>query len=203
MGHTLALDQRLTITPSRDAVELLAATLDEPAWLRDHRLTALATFESLRLARRRRGRVAAHTNGRRPAGELGTSLRRRMPSCLLPSFHSAASEAGLLSHSNGSTTDARARRSARGARSLATPALAGSARVRRARACAPQHRGPHRVRSPHRTERSSLESRAVLLPPARPHRRASHSSTTSVSAPEPPHWGTRWSWQKREAQRLS
>ena len=103
MGHTLALDQRLTITPSRDAVELLAATLDEPAWLRDHRLTALATFESLDWP-------AADEEEWRRTPMDGVPLENwalpqeedaQLPAALVPL---GGSEAGLLSHSNGSTT---------------------------------------------------------------------------------------------------
>ena len=47
MAVATALDKRLTTALSADAVEALSASLDEPDWLRDHRLAALVTFNAL------------------------------------------------------------------------------------------------------------------------------------------------------------
>lgn len=47
MAQAPVLDKQLTVAPSVDAVAALSASLDEPDWLRDHRLAALATFNAL------------------------------------------------------------------------------------------------------------------------------------------------------------
>lgn len=104
MVHAPALDQRLTVAPSRDAVEALAATLDEPGWLRDHRLSALATFESLSWpsADEEEWRRTPMDGVPLEGWALPYEEDADPPATLAPL---GDDEAGLLSHSNGSTTE--------------------------------------------------------------------------------------------------
>ena len=41
-------DRTLTAPPTRDLVDAVSHAFDEPAWLRDHRIRALAYHDSMR-----------------------------------------------------------------------------------------------------------------------------------------------------------